>query len=266
MRVIVTRPSKEAQPWVAALQEAGYDAVSVPLITIAGTTQLHAVHDAWRRWAEFDAVMFVSGNAVEHFYASKPDVAPVDTAQAAIKTRAYVTGPGTYAALVRARFPRNQIDAPSREAAQFDSEALWAVVRGQMRPGFRLLVVRGASAFDGVGQSTEGQGRDWFSTQVQAAGGVVEWVVAYQRQRPHWSAQDHAHVRAAATDGSVWLFSSSEAIANLRALCPSQDWTAARAVVTHARIGQAAKAAGFGVVRESRPALASLLASIESLQ
>ena len=37
------------------------------------------------------------------------------------------------------------------------------------------------------------------------------------------------------------------------------------AVATHPRIAQAAGAAGFAVVCESRPALVDLLASIESL-
>jgi uroporphyrinogen-III synthase len=70
--------------------------------------------------------------------------------------------------------------------------------------------------------------------------------------------------RAAATDGAVWLFSSSEAVANLQACLPGQDWGAARALTTHGRIAEAARAAGFGVVREARPALADILASLES--
>jgi uroporphyrinogen-III synthase len=62
----------------------------------------------------------------------------------------------------------------------------------------------------------------------------------------------------------VWLFSSSEAVANLRALLPDQSWQQARAVATHPRIAQAARDAGFAVVCESRPALADVVASIES--
>jgi len=62
----------------------------------------------------------------------------------------------------------------------------------------------------------------------------------------------------------VWLFSSSEAIANLQLLAPGQSWQQARAVATHPRIAQAARAAGFGVVWESRASLDDVLASIES--
>ena len=66
----------------------------------------------------------------------------------------------------------------------------------------------------------------------------------------------------AATDGSVWLFSSSEAVGHL----PAADWSQARAVATHPRIAEAVRAAGWGVVVESRPALTDILASIESMQ
>ena len=79
------------------------------------------------------------------------------------------------------------------------------------------------------------------------------------------SAAERDAATQAATDGSVWLFSSSEAIGNLVAACPGQDWGRAKAVVTHARIAQAAREAGFPVVCESRPTLAALMASIESL-
>ena len=67
-----------------------------------------------------------------------------------------------------------------------------------------------------------------------------------------------------ASDGSVWLFSSSEAVHNLQASLPDVGWSRARAVTTHERIAQAARAAGFAEVRETRPALADVRASIES--
>ncbi len=264
MRVIVTRPEGEAQKWVSTLQGAGYQATSLPLIEVLPTAQTQAVQEAWRQIAQWDAVMFVSRNAVDHFFALKPAGTSVFSAQAAIKKRAYVTGPGSYSALLRAGAEAAWIDSPDHAAGLFDSEALWRVVRGQMREGFRLLIVRGTT-LDGSG-SDEGVGRDWFAKQATAAGAQVDFVVAYQRQQPQLDAQQRETATAAAHDGTVWLFSSSEAIANLQAQCPNQPWQAARAVVTHPRIGKAARDAGFGVVRESRPALPALMASIESLQ
>jgi uroporphyrinogen-III synthase len=69
---------------------------------------------------------------------------------------------------------------------------------------------------------------------------------------------------AASSDGSVWLFSSSEALTFLPAL-PGVQWSAARAIATHPRIADAARAAGWGTVLQSRPALADIRQSIESL-
>jgi len=250
---------------VKALADAGYHAVALPLIEVAPAVHVQPVLDAWARLHTFDAVMFVSGNAVDFFFASKPPESFVLTAQAVTNTRAFVTGPGSYAALQRARVPAHCIDAPDLDAGVFDSEALWAVVKDQLRAGFRLLIVRGSGAAGSGAAGSEGQGRDWFAAQAQGAGASVEFVVAYRRLCPELSAGQLALAQAGAVDGAVWLFSSSEAIANLVHLCPDQTWVHAKAVVTHPRIGQVARQAGF-VVYESRPSLKALIASIESTQ
>ena len=269
MRVLVTRPKKEAQRWVQALIDAGYEALSFPLIGVLPAPDAKAVVAVWGRLASFDAVMFVSGNAVDHFFALKPPLAPEFTDGSATNIRAFVTGPGSLSALKRAQVDTRCIDMPDREAGQFDSESLWGVVAAQVRPGFRVLIVRGAgSALGSDGDASpaaDGAGRDWFADHVRAAGGEVEFVVAYQRCMPEMTEADRALAQQAAADGTVWLFSSSEAIANLLAVCPEQEWCQAKAVVTHSRIARAAREAGFSVVCESRPTLAALMASIESL-
>jgi uroporphyrinogen-III synthase len=92
----------------------------------------------------------------------------------------------------------------------------------------------------------------------------VSTVLAYRRVAPQWSDAERANAAQAAADGSVWLFSSSEAVAHLRRLLPTQSWQQARAVATHGRIAQAAEQAGFGVVHVSRPTLEDVVASIKS--
>lgn len=271
MRVIVTRPSNDLDQWLTALGEAGHDAVALPLIDIAGPPQPEAVVAVWERLHTFDAVMFVSGNAVDHFFALKPLAAPAFGSESAGTVRAFVTGPGSRAALLRAGVDADCIDAPADDAGQFDSEALWSVVGRRVLPGYRLLIVRGTAHSGCTGASTDGLraagvGRDWFASQVQHAGGQVELVVAYQRLCPQWRDADRLLARRSAADGSIWLLTSTEAVANLQLLCAGQSWEQARAVVTHPRIAQAARAAGFAVVCASRPALQDLMASIESLQ
>lgn len=245
MRVIVTRPLRDARRWAQTLAVQGLDAVVLPLIDIAPVEDARAV----QRLADYRAVMFVSGNAVNHF---------LHGTHLPFATRAWAPGPGTRDALLDAGVDALLIDAPDVDAAQFDSESLWQKVSAQVRPGDRVLVVRGR---DPQGRSA---GRDWLALQIEAAGAQVEFVGVYERRAPRFDAAQLALAQQAASDGSVWLFSSSEAVANLRALLPAQPWQQARAVATHPRIAQAARDAGFAVVCESRPALADVVASIES--
>ena len=258
MRVIVTRPQRDAESWVRDLRAAGYDALALPLIDIAPAADMQPLQAAWRGLCAYAGVMFVSGHAVDGFFAARPADAPAFGAP----TRAWATGPGTRAALLRAGVADAHVDAP--EQGQFDSEALWGVMQARVRAGSRVLIVRGADSR--VITQAQGLGRDWFAQQVQAAGGSVDFVVAYQRRAPQWDAEQTLRAHAAATDGSVWLFSSSEALANLRAMEQRQDWSQARAIATHPRIAQAAHQTGFGTVIESRPALADIRASLESLR
>jgi uroporphyrinogen-III synthase len=277
MQVVVTRPAGDAPGWMQGLAVAGFSPWLLPLIDVLPVPDPSAMLDCWQRVGDYQALMFVSGNAVAHFYASKPPEVPVDIEYLAIKTRAWATGPGTVRALQLAGVWDGLIDAPLTDSPQFDTEALWAVVQSQVQPTSRILIVRGAQQAqqtDGglnVGLSAEpvqtaGAGRDWFAAQLLQAGAQVDVVVAYQRGVPVMSDLQKTQAQAAAVDGSVWLFSSSEAIANLQQALPQQSWGAARAVATHSRIAAKAKQAGFGVVCESRPALSSVVASIESIR
>ena len=274
MRVIVTRPESSALSWALGLEEAGFEPVLLPLIAIGPVPMADALQQAWARLADYAAVMFVSGIAVKQFFASKPPFSHVLIEDCAIKTRAWATGPGTTRILLRAGVSASLLDSPALDADQFDSEALWAVVRHQVKAGMQVLIVRGAETAGRTASTatefqtdlgTMGSGRDWFARQLTEAGAKVDFIVAYQRSASPLSAQQQSAARAAAGDGSVWLFSSSEAIANLAAGLPGQSWQAARAVVTHPRIAAQARKLGFGVVCESRPLLASVVASLESV-
>lgn len=269
MRVIVTRPEREAGDWSQQLAAYGLDVLALPLITIGtvtGRSALRALESAWQRLPEYFAVMFVSGNAVVHFFASKPSIAITPSTWSAIDLgvtrdslpRCWAPGPGTAAALRRAGVAAGAIEAPDAQAGQFDSEALWRRVQSGVRAGARVLIVRGS---DGGASA----GRDWLARQLAGAGAQVQVVVAYERRAPVFNLQQTALAQQAAQDGSIWLFSSSQAIHNLAKLLPAQNWRLARAVATHPRIAQTARDAGFGVVCESRPSLDDVVASIESV-
>lgn len=254
MRVLVTRPEREAQRWVADLRQRGLDAHALPLLEIGLAPDADTVRGAWNRIGDFDAVMFVSGNAVDHFFQLRPQVNLGSIA------RAWAPGPGTKEALLHAGVPLESIDLPAEESEQFDSQTLWRKVNDQLGVGQRVLVVRGGDA------SGNGAGRDWIAAQLARRGVAVETVVAYVRTSPTWTPMQSDLARQGAADRSLWLFSSSESIGNLQALLPGQGWSNALAIATHPRIAQSAEAAGFGVVCLSRPTLDAVVASIESMR
>lgn len=242
--------------WIDALKGAGLNAVALPLIGIAPLQDTTALAAARLTVDRRDALMFVSSAAAAHFV----DAAVVSVFLADRAPRCWATGPGTVRALWESGVPTSCIDAPGDDAEQFDSEALWAVVRPQVASGTRVLIVRGGDANGQPG------GRDWLAHAIRSAGGTVEVVASYRRLAPIFGEPERRLATEAATDGTVWLFSSSEGIANLREAMPGADWRNARAVATHPRIGEAARAAGFGTVVLSQPGLRALTASIESLQ
>jgi uroporphyrinogen-III synthase len=287
MRVVITRPAGDAQAWVDALQAAGYQALVLPLIEVGPATHRQPVVQAWTHWPEFQAVMFVSAQAVRYFFDSQPAAMCADSGQAASTwvngPRCWATGPGTHKALRDAGVPEVCIDSPAADAAQFDSEALWQRVAVQVKTGQPVLIVRGhdVSADAGMSQTpagasqtvpsavadvpANGTGRDWLAQQLQAAGASAQFVVAYERRSPAWSAEQKAQATQAATDGSMWCFSSSQAIQHLVHALPAQSWAKARCIATHPRIAQTAHGLGFGEIHLSKPSLADLLVSLESL-
>lgn len=267
-RLVVTRPAGEAERWVQALRANHWPALALPLIEIAeprSPAAQQGLVQARSDWSQWDALMFVSSAAVDHFF-SAGAVLGRDRAS----TRFWAPGPGTGAALARALqrlgVSPDRIDTPPADASQFDSEALWPVVRAQLALGRRVLVVRGETQGPAARPATDalaGQGRDWLIRQCERLGARVEACVAYERRPPLWTDRMRAVAGSAVEPGSAWLLSSSEALLNLQAGVPGADWSQAAALATHDRIASAARSAGFGAVHSSRPALPDVLRALE---
>lgn len=256
-RVILTRPSSDNQAWAAGLQQAGYPVQVWPLIDIATLDLNPPLSDTLAHKPPCQAIMFVSRNAVKHAMPALAGV--VDWAT----TRCWVTGPGSRQALLAAGVPAAAIDAPHESAAQFDTEALWQVVRPGLKKDQPVLILRGSEA-DQSDSQMQGVGRDWLTQQLQSVGVPVLARAVYQRQCPVWHQDQCAQAALAATDGSVWVLSSSQAVAHLQKLLPAQPWAAAKALATHERIAQAAHQIGFIQIKVCKPTLSALLASLES--
>lgn len=252
MRILVTRPAAQATEWVRDLQAQGLDAVALPLIAIAAVDDPAALRAEWQALAQQRLAVFVSPNAAQHFFAQRPRGAAWPAA-----TLAGSPGPGTTRALTALGVPPGLIVEPATDAAQFDSESLWVQLQHHDWQGAHVLVVRG----DG--------GRDWLADTLRSHGAHVSHVAAYRRMAPAFDAAKHAllHAALAAPAAHLWFFSSSEAIAHLETLAPpGTDWGRTHAIGTHPRIVERARCAGFARVVEARPALAAVVACIQSIR
>ena len=269
LRAIVTRPGQEADAWAAQIKRNGIEAVALPMIEIVAVPDRSQLAQAWKDLAKYDALMFVSSNAASHFFAARPTEIASPWVSGNKAPRAWVTGPGSRAALLAQGVPAKHIDMPAPTAQSLDSEALWLQVQVQIGAGTRILIVRGDKASEAADApapgSPTGQGRDWLAVQLQGRGAQVDYVVAYARRPPQWTAEQRAIVAQSLQGKDVWVWSSAEALGNLLSAFPGQTWAGAKAVATHTRIAQAARLAGFGKVALAKPGLAALCASIESL-
>lgn len=252
LRVIVTRPRDQAQAWLPALREGGFEALALPLIEIAPGPDLQRVRQAWADLPGCALAMFVSVHAVRHFFGA----GPAGGTRWPAPTWAGSTGGGTSAALREAGVPPACIVEPPA-GARADSEGLWQVLSRRRWQGERVLVVRGE------------HGRDWLADTLAASGATVSFVAAYARRAPAPGAQERAVLAAALAQpaGHAWVFSSAEALHHLQALAPGVAWGASRAVATHPRIAQAVREAGFVRVEEADGArVQTVLAALARLQ
>lgn len=270
-RIIITRPQPEADDWVAQLHQRGLRADALPLIEIAAADSPahHAAStQARQHWQRYGALMMVSTNAARFFLDPALVQALAQQAREAPHSRLWCPGPGTARAAQALGVPSDLIDQPATDAPQFDSESLWTEVGPQAAAmaasGQRVLVVRGASAGSAIDQLVTGSGREWLARQLQAAGVGVDFVGVYERRAPAWTPAQLALATQALADGSIWLFSSSEAVMHLSNRFSASALAPAQALSTHARIAQATRAAGFVHILQCRPALEDVVASLES--
>lgn len=243
--VLVTRPAAQAAPWVERLRARGIDARALPLLAIEAVADPGELQQCWSALPRQGLVVFVSPNAVEHFFAARPAGTPWPPG-----LRAAATGPGSVDALRAAGLADSQCVAP--RAPPYDSTALWLLLRDQRWAGRSVLIVRG----DG--------GRDELAQALRTAGASVAFVQAYRRLAPRWSAAERglADAALAAPDRHLWLLSSAEAVGHLAALMPGAQWRHARALASHPRIAERARTLGFGDVREAPPTIEALLSAL----
>lgn len=249
-RLLVTRPQPQADAWVARLRAHGVDALALPLLAIDALADTRALQAAWRALPRQALAVFVSPNAVLHFFAARPPATPWPAS-----TRAAAPGPGSLQALLDAGVPAALCEAPPATAPQFDSAALWALLRHQPWAGRQVLVLRG----DG--------GREELAGHLRQAGATLEFVQAYHRRAAPLDATARARLAAALAQPAqhLWWLSSAEAVATLAQWAPDADWRGAQALASHPRIAARARDFGFGRVLTAPPTLDAVLAALADM-
>ena len=249
--------------WAGWLNQ-GWQVCHWPLIEIASVTDsqtLDPVRAAWQNWSDWQAVMWVSASAARHFFKHRPQGHQWG------EVRAWCTGPGTAQVVLGLGVPETCLVHPQLGDAQWDSESLWARVQPQLDAHAPVLRVRGRDqSQDPARGSIQGQGRDWLADQLAARGIPVHTVAVYERALPQWTLEQKNLALEALNDGTIWWFTSSQAIHHLQQLLPGKANGRSRAVVTHPRIAASCRELGWGQVLLSAPDAVSVMKSIESFQ
>jgi uroporphyrinogen-III synthase len=189
LTVLVTRPAAQCSVLCAEIERQGGSAIAFPALEIEPVAVQAAVVAA-----DYDLVVFVSVNAVEHG-------ARQVTRNA--RTRIAAIGRATAAALAAA-----ELAADIVPEAGFTSEALLAHPQLQLTSGARVLIVRG-----------EG-GRELLKETFVAHGMAVETREVYRRVRPNVAAGRIAEVEARWADEGIDVVTATsiETLQNLQAL------------------------------------------------
>lgn len=237
-RVLVTRPSEQAEALARRVRAAGGEPVCVPAIEIrelADPAPFHALAD---RLASFDLAIFVSRNAV----CRALDLLGGRAWPAGLKVAA--VGQGSRAELEKRGFAN--VTAP---AAQSDSEALLALPELAAVRGRRIAIFRG-----------EG-GRELLGQELAARGACVEHATCYRRGVP-----EGAPMRSAWAGGlDAVTVSSAEGLANLLAMLgegAARQLSGIALFVPHSRVAEEARRRGLRRVIVAGPGDTDMVAAL----
>lgn len=220
-RVLVTRPAAQADALCERIAQAGGIAICLPALAI------EAVHNATsqrrcRSATEYDWLIFISRNAVEHAATCLPASLP-----AAVKVAAI--GQATATALSAAGI-RAELTATSELGT---SESLLTEPALADMHGQRVLILRG-----------EG-GRERLAETLRERGAQVDYADLYRRIRPATTPGELSRLLDAGID--ILTIASGETLENLLAMAAEErrDITSLPLVVMSGRLLTLARERGF---------------------
>ena len=224
--VVLTRPQGKNESLAARLLQLGCTVQSLPALDIKPL--LHADSELAHP-VSFDLVVFVSSHAA-NFYLDALRARDPDFLWPA-RTIAATVGAGSAGRLSHSGLIEpSPIVHPSAQSEGQDSEALWAMLQPELHRLRRVLIVRGES------------GREWLGQQLDTAGAKVERLPAYARTAANWNTEQALNLQAALTSVQpcIFLLTSAESVdavhANVQRLGLDDTWVRARFVVIHERV------------------------------
>lgn len=200
LAVIVTRPARQAERFMALLRDHGATAIAFPTLAIEPV----ALDEAQRRAGALDAfdwVIYTSANAVEQ---SIPQLGLPG------KSRVGAIGRATARSLADAGITVHAVPQPGSAS---DSEGLLAHPGLAGPSGRRILIVKGVG------------GRDLLAAMLKARGAEVSAAEVYRRVRPAPSGHALDELRRANEAGAVVaMVTSSEVLQSLLEMAPGERY------------------------------------------
>lgn len=227
-RIVVTRPRAQADRLAALLEAYGAEVVTLPSIRIAPPDDYGPLDQAIARLDRFAWVLFTSANGVDAFRERLQAAGRDPGALAAARFGAI--GPETAAALARAGLRADAVPA------EYRAEGLLEALRGHVRPGAEVLLVRAAEA------------REVLPRELEALGARVTVAPAYRTVPVTDGAQDILDLLQARRVDVV-TFTSSSTVRGFMALLPVGEYRRLLRGVVLAAIGPitAATLAEYGL-------------------
>lgn len=252
LTIVITRPSGQAAPTVAALRAAGAAVLEFPVLDIAPVDA-----KAPQLPAPAYAAIFVSANAVQHGAELLRDLKPDSPSLVA-----FAVGNATAAALREAGF--ENVVSPQQNS---DSEGLLALpqLQSERVRGQHIVLVRGKSA---------GGGRKLLEDTLSARGAAMHVIECYARRMATPTSAQRAGLLAAlrASGKLAVMVLSVETLDNLLEVMNDADPDGAgrlksvTMLVPHARVAAAAQRRGFRNVVEVPLSTDALIAALSGLE
>lgn len=220
---LLTRPAGRNETLSAALAAQGFSSLVLPALSLEPQDLSET---QWQDPKDFDLVLFVSSSAVKFYFATLQARGQNWPDKVLLAAVGFAT-----AACLRAQpgvSPEAVLHPEGVDSLQ-DSEALWAVLEPRLAQLERVLIVRGHS------------GREWLGQQLENHGIQVQRLAIYQRSPAKWSVQQGRQIRDSLQAGrlAVLLSSSQSAdavFANVQSLGLTDVWSQCAYVVIHPRI------------------------------